>query len=195
MKGEIDLISCNCEQVNEKDEMFLKISKLKKPKPKIGVAFINSVSFFWLKPLNKTKIYIFGVPSNEISEWISLIKNPKNTKETKNEFISNKNQQIFQISTSNSSYSSLSFNNSSLISERTWGTNTTKNSNYSNNNNSENNKDNSLPNPDIDPFGLLEAYNQANQVEDNNSDSNFVLCIQKENNKKINLNRVEFYFK
>ena len=59
--------------IDEKDEMYGKLVKLKKPKAPEGVMDIANPAFFSIKPRDSLKTYYFGVPSNERSLWIGYM--------------------------------------------------------------------------------------------------------------------------
>lgn len=63
--------------INEQDEMFMKLSKLKKPKAPEGVVDIPNVAFFSIKPRDSIKTYYFGVPSSERTLWVGYLNDAK----------------------------------------------------------------------------------------------------------------------
>lgn len=72
-RGEINLEGSETVMITEKDELYSKLIKLKKPKAPEGVVDIASPAFFSIKPRDGVKTYYFGVPANERSLWIGYI--------------------------------------------------------------------------------------------------------------------------
>ena len=72
-RGEFSLEGAECVMISEKDEMFAKLAKLKKPKAPEGVVDIPNPTYFSVKPRDSLKTYYFGVPNNERALWIGYM--------------------------------------------------------------------------------------------------------------------------
>jgi hypothetical protein len=76
-RGEFSLEGAVCEMINEKDEAYSKLAKLKRPKVPEGVVDIASPAFFSIKPRDSLKTYYFGVPASERALWIGYMNDAK----------------------------------------------------------------------------------------------------------------------
>lgn len=76
-RGEFSLEGATCEMITEKDDVYFKLSKLKKPKCPPGVVDIQNVAFFSIRPRDSLKTYYFGVPSSERALWIGYMNDAK----------------------------------------------------------------------------------------------------------------------
>lgn len=63
--------------ITEKDEMYAKLVKMKRPKTPEGVVDIPNPSFFSIRPRDSLKTYFFGVPQNERALWIGYMNDAK----------------------------------------------------------------------------------------------------------------------